>query len=120
MKISLYLPAALLFFTFACANNKMPEPKPFTADCTPGSVTFSGQVSAIIQQDCALSGCHGSGSPYGDFNKYADLKAKVDNGSFRNSVLEQHTPVMPPPGSTELTEAERQTLECWVNDGAPQ
>ena len=67
-------------------------------DCTTKTISFSSDISPIINTKCATTGCHvqgGSGS--GIFENYNQIKAKVDNGSFRNRVIIQKD--MPPSSS---------------------
>lgn len=116
MKTPLILSAALLFSLAACVNHEREEPKPLS-ECDPSLSTFSGHVNPIIQTNCVLSGCHEAGSVNGDYTSYAGLKEKVDNGTFKNSVIDGNTPVMPQTG--QLPDAELRVLECWLNNGAP-
>jgi hypothetical protein len=107
----------LYFSVTSCTNNKLPEPAIPTA-CDSLQVTFSGHVNPIIQQNCAISGCHvAGGDGNGVFTTYAPIKAHVDAGRFRHSVLEGNSPVMPPTG--QLPAEQLRILECWVNNGAP-
>lgn len=109
-----------LYLSFsACTNNKLPEPivTPVTF-CDSLQVTFSGHVNPIIQQNCAISGCHvQGGTGNGDFTTYAGLKPHIDAGRFRHSVIEGNTPVMPPTG--QLPVEQLRVLDCWLNNGAP-
>ena len=83
--------------------------------CDTSEVTFSADVNPIINSSCATTNCHASGgSGPGDFTQFDELKAKVDDGSFVNRVIEQQT--MPP--GTPLTDCELQTLQAWLDAGA--
>ena len=90
-----------------------PQETPVPA-CNP--VSFTGQIQPIIQVNCAITNCHVAGSPDGDFNNFADLKEKIDNGSFKNSVIDWNAPRMPE--AYKLPEAELRMLQCWLNQGA--
>lgn len=85
--------------------------------CDVSNVTYSNDVSAIINNSCATTGCHVSGGTGpGNFTEYNQLKITVDNGTFENRVLIQKT--MPP--STPLSDCELQLLQAWLDDGALQ
>ena len=84
--------------------------------CQP--VSYARDVKPIIQQNCATSGCHVAGFPDGDFTQYAPLKAKVDNGSFKNSVIDWNAPKMPE--TQKLPENQLRILQCWLNANAPE
>ncbi len=103
----------IILFLAGCKHT--PEPKPQNTTCTP--VSFSRDINPIIQQNCAISGCHNNGFANGDFTLYSDLKVKVDNGSFHNSVIDFNAPKMPPAG--KLPDAQLNLLQCWLNQGAP-
>jgi len=94
-------------------------------------VTYDAQVKNIMTNTCAYAGCHSgsTASPYvpasvKDFTNYEGLMACIENGSFRVRVLESLT--MPPstfiPAGkpTSLTEAEIETLSCWLESGHPE
>jgi uncharacterized membrane protein len=116
--ISLLLAGGLFIMT-SCAYNKTPEPIPVTPDeCA--QITFSKNIKPIIEQNCAVSGCHatnGIGNDYGNFETYEGLKIKVDQGQVRNRVFVVKD--MPPAPYGPLTTEESRALECWLNNGAP-
>lgn len=76
-------------------------------------VTF-GEVSAIIQTNCAVSGCHnGTQSP--DFRVTANIQSNAQRIMIRTGAR-----TMPPSSSgRSLTAAEIDAIACWVTDGAP-
>ena len=78
-----------------------------------GTKSFASDVSPIIQSSCAISGCHAAGSVNGPgaltsytqiFNARAAIRVAIANGS------------MPKTGS--LTTEQRNTILCWIDDGA--
>lgn len=85
--------------------------------CDTLTVTYSHTITAIITARCATSGCHtAGGSANGNFDTYAGLKVKVDNGSLirRTTVLMN----MPSTGGA-LTSCQIAQLKKWVQLGAP-
>ena len=85
------------------------------------AVTYTNFVANVLNTNCTLSGCHNSGSSYGDFTSYANIKLKVDDGTFYDRVLVQKD--MPPTYSTgpvSLDDCTLGKLKKWVNNGAPQ
>ena len=83
--------------------------------CDTTAVSFSNDIMPMIQGNC-ITGCHvAGGSGSGIFENYAEIKAKVDNGSMNNRVVVQRT--MPPGGS--LTECQILQLQAWILKGAP-
>lgn len=74
-------------------------------------VSFSGSVSEIMENNCILSDCH-SGSQFPDFRVFKNIH---DNASQIKILTGNRT--MPLTGS--LTQAQINTIACWVDDGAP-
>lgn len=108
----------LVIFSFLCVHLACSKPggtvNPAVPDCTTVSKTFSTDVSPIIQQKCALSGCHGPGSfnGPGSLTNYAeifDARARI-----RPAVANR---IMPKDGS--LNNSQRNTILCWIDAGAP-
>lgn len=93
------------------------EPIPELTLCDTISPTYVTDIEPIINQSCAIAGCHtatnGNGIPY---TNYEQVKEKVDSGKFRKKVIEDKT--MPKIGS--LTEDQLQLIECWLDAGAPK
>lgn len=76
------------------------------------NISFSNNVKPIIANNCAVSGCHnGSQSPNLSMDENiiqnaSRIKSRTGNGT------------MPPAGRPDLTDAQIQTIACWVDDGA--
>jgi len=114
---------------FSCTADKLElEPSPIviidtvgvndtTTTDTLGADTckFSTHIQPIINQNCALAGCHSTGFGSGDFSSYSGLFAKIDNnGPFESRVLIVQD--MPPGGS--LSVSDRDLIQCWLDNGA--
>src|SRR5678815_5314840 len=84
-------------------------------DCSNVPKSFSVDVNPIIQSTCATgSSCHGAGSNNGPgalLSYSAIANAHVD---IRSAIL---SGLMPKTGS--LTSAQRNTIICWIDNGAP-
>ncbi len=82
----------------------------------PTQVSYSADISPIIQMSCSTIGCHTQGGfGNGIFEDYAGVNAKVNNGSLRQRVLIDRD--MPPGGS--LSDKELAILKAWIDNGAP-
>lgn len=83
--------------------------------CDTSTVSFTNDIMPMIQGNC-ITGCHvAGGTGSGIFENYAEVKAKVDNGSMNNRVVV--TQDMPP--SSALTPCQIQQMEAWILNGAP-
>ena len=106
-----------MLFIVSCTYDKakLPPPPPIINLCDTLNVTYSGAIASIMNAHCNTSGCHASGSPYGDLTNYVGVKAKVDNTTFRKRVIIQKN--MPP--SYLLPQGDLDKLNCWLKAGAP-
>jgi hypothetical protein len=109
-----------LGFIGSCSKDK--EEDPVTDPCAydASQLKYTGFIKEIIDRNCASDGaCHGTpqqpnaGGPY---SNYAEVKAKVDAGTFTQQVFV--TKDMPQGGS--LSTCDYKKLEDWVHAGAPE
>lgn len=104
----------LLIVLPACKKEQATPVSTGTQKCA----TYTGDIASIIENKCAISGCHNAGSHLGDFTTYGEVKERADNGRIRQNVFELK--IMPPASAEKLTDAEKEKLQCWLDDGAPQ
>ena len=101
-----------------------PESKvntPTANTCDSSAITYTNFVAGVMSSNCTFSGCHASGSSYGDLTSYASLKLKVDDNTFYDRVIIQKD--MPPsnsPGPISLDDCTMGKLKKWINNGAPE
>ncbi len=84
-----------------------------TLNCAAVPKTFATDVKAIIANNCTAASCHnsGSGNGPGALVTYAQIAAAKVN--VRSAVASGS---MPKGGS--LTAAQKNTILCWIDDGA--
>lgn len=92
-----------------------PPPPPPPLDCnTVTNKAFAANVNPIIQSFCNAAGCHASGSFNGPgaitnynevFNNRVAIRAAIASGR------------MPQTGT--LTTAQKNSILCWIDSGAP-
>lgn len=75
--------------------------------------TYSGKISSIISSNCAVSGCHVSGQSIPDFSDSENVRQRA---STINSRVQSGS--MPPSTRPDLTEEQKQLINCWVTEGA--
>ena len=75
-------------------------------------VSFTATISPIIQNNCAINGCH-NGSQFPDFRVFTNIQNNAGNIKTRTSNGSM------PLGRT-LTQAQIDVIACWVDDGAIQ
>ena len=82
----------------------------------PAVVTFADDVNPIIQQSCAIVGCHISSNPDRvSLETYDNIKATIDNNGFQTRTFDNLS--MPPAGP--LSACHIDILKKWIEDGAP-
>lgn len=111
-----FLLAACLVVITSCGKNKPePAPQPQPAGCKP---TYTTDIKAIVDAKCAVSGCHDGSANIVNLSSYTPLKERADNGRIRSYIFELK--IMPPASATQLTDAEKDIIKCWLDNGAPE
>jgi hypothetical protein len=113
----------IIALLFAACKNDAPEVEKAEPSCVPTSISYQRDIKPIIRTNCTInSGCHGSGSPYGNFYNYDQLNATCMDGSFYKEVIIKKT--MPPVGldslgvdTLKLDSCDYLTLRRWYNNG---
>lgn len=75
-------------------------------------VSLSADIQPIIQNNCAVTGCHSGSQP----PNFTDKQNILNNASRIKSRTSAGS--MPPSGREDLTEQEIALIACWVDDGA--
>lgn len=77
-------------------------------------ISFANEVKAIIDTNCAVSGCHnGANGESRNYSVFQTLKNSASSVKERTANKS-----MPPAGKTALTANEIAKIACWVEDGA--
>ncbi len=104
----------LSFSILVIACNKSDDPEPEMDPCeNMTSDTYTNAIKAIIDNSCAISGCHDGSQAIPDFRTYSEVKARSAN--IRSRVVGK---TMPPSGALSSTVI--QQIDCWVKNGAPE
>jgi uncharacterized membrane protein len=101
------------------------NPPPATAGCSPDSVYFFNEIQPIISSNCTMSGCHDNITHADGVNltTYANILRYVKPGNAADSKLvnvinRTDEERMPPPPRTALTQAQKDKIYRWINQGA--
>ena len=120
-----YLLLLSFFISFSCTTDQLPEPEP--GDCDNVTATYTDDIQAIIEETCAYSSCHLGAAP-GVYNSYAGILPVLQSGEFRNRVIDMRsdpTVGMPPDDvpngrRSDLSQAEIDLINCWLEAGFPE
>lgn len=85
--------------------------------CDGTNPKYNSDIKTIIDKNCTNSGCHNSGSGYGDFTSYSGLKSFLISGKFKSSVLDNQTM---PKGVAKLSKEELNKIKCWQENNYPE
>ena len=113
----------LVVIITSCTYNKgeLPEPKSSSNTGNSSSITYNNHTKRLFDTYCIS--CHAPGATQANFPLTTFNEVSVYSGSsglIQIRALDQGN--MPPSGSAsgQLTSAEKDTLQMWLNQGAPQ
>ena len=86
------------------------------ANCSAVNVSFTGDISGIINTYC--KGCHSGNTLSGgvDLSAYAGVKAIAESGKLYNSVA-QNGMAAPMPPSQKLPACDVKKIKAWIDEG---
>lgn len=98
----------------ACNYDKEALLYPDTDNCNTTPAGFAAQVQPLVQNRCALSGCHDAASVNsgGPLTSLMEIKAKA-------AIIRVQVSNRSMPQGTALSAAEIQRIVCWIDAGAP-
>jgi mono/diheme cytochrome c family protein len=111
---SVFLLAFGLVLLNACKDE---EPVPENEDPIVVDATYTDDAAAILNSNCAFSGCHNSGASIGSLEGYTDAKAFAGFGKMIPAVKHESGVSPMPKNGTKLSDDDIATLEKWVADG---
>jgi len=98
----------------ACNSENEEDLTPDDDICIENTATLSGAISTIINTNCAVPGCHVSGTGRANFT----VKENIIQNASQIRTFTQNG-IMPPPSSgRSLTAQQKQDIFCWVENGA--
>lgn len=104
--------SVLLFILDACVSHDFPE---YT--CT-DSYSFSEDIRPIIENKCAISGCH-NGDLGQEFNwtNFQNFQPRAEGGLVKFRVTHRIMPPDDSPGGP-LSQEQINAIACWTDEGA--
>ncbi len=104
----------------ACGGGDDPTP----IDCTGSTPTYTANVKAIFDTNCAFGGCHDSVTKEQGYDYSTYLAAKSVATSKKSeligSINHSSGSEKMPKGAAKLSAADIKTISCWVENGTPQ
>jgi len=114
--------AAILILT-SCAYNKDEAPAPSTPVVTGPKITYTDHTKKLFDTYCIT--CHAPLLTQANFPLTSYSEVTFGNYASIGGIIEKRVLIqqnMPPSGSQagQLTPAEMDTLQMWIDQGAPQ
>jgi hypothetical protein len=117
MKKLLGISLVILSATLGACTSKTTE-----FDCTGSTPTYTNNVKAILNTNCATSGCHNSTSKAKgiDLSTYATAKSESNNSRFLGSIQHSSGYDAMPQGGSKLNDSLIKVIYCWTQNGSPE
>lgn len=106
---------SVLMISISCSSDSEDQlPAPTTNDCEGSTASLANDIIPIIQQNCAVAGCHVTGTGRSNFT---DKETIIQFASQIRTNTQAGS--MPPSSSGKsLTASEKKLISCWVANGA--
>lgn len=91
-------------------------------DCTGTTPTYTANIKAIMDKDCATSGCHSSSAKRSgyDLSSYVGVSAAGKSQAFLGAIQHKSGYSKMPKGESKLSDADVKTITCWVQNNMPE
>ena len=99
----------------SCSKDDDGPDDPNTEDCSTVNITYDSGIKAIIDNNCAISTCHGGDPTIPNFTTYDNIFA--NRSAIQSRVVAK---IMPPAGRPALSQDNINKISCWVQNGAPK
>lgn len=94
--------------------------------CDTNNITYTNSIGAIINSNCALSGCHSAADVYiGPMSNYTETVgfASSNNGATIIGAINHAAgfePMPYPSGTAKLSDCNIAKIEAWIAAGTPE
>lgn len=120
MKLRTYQIIAAIVFGLSVITFSSCRKEPVLAPGT-AEVCFDRQILPVIQNNCAMSGCHVAGGESPDLSSYEGIKSIVKTGAPNKSKLYNVITakglvltIMPPKPRTQLSVKDINNITVWI------
>jgi hypothetical protein len=88
--------------------------------CDTVNISYDRTVKYIFQRNCAIPGCHASGSATGGYtlDNYAGVRSVVLSGRIIGAITHAPGYVHMPKNGTKLDDCQLGQIISWINQGA--
>lgn len=112
-----------LVLQFSCSDEPA-TPGGSTIDqsiCDSLNPTYNRMIAALINGNCALSGCHDvTGAAGYKLTNYEEVKAAVQRDQFMKAIKHEAGASPMPKNGVKFSDNNIQLFECWIQNGFPE
>jgi len=126
MKLSTISITFLLFILMltSCSSDET-EPliqPPATSDCDGLTSTYTSDIKAIMDTNCATPACHSASNQANgmDLSNYTSVRNESIRGRFLGSIKHDEGFSRMPQGGSKLSDATINIIACWIDSGSPE
>jgi hypothetical protein len=121
MTVKILKTASVLMIVLATISSCKKE-TPTTYDCSGVMPTYTVDIKPIMDNNCALSGCHNASSKADgkDYSTYEAVRSGSSSDSFMGSMQHLNGYDAMPRGRSQLSDSQLKTISCWIQNGKPQ
>jgi len=90
-----------------------------TFECAGPTPTYTADIKAIVDANCAVSGCHNSTTKANgiDLSTYEKVKSESSKARFLGAIQRLPGYKQMPKDKAKLADANIQKISCWVQNG---
>jgi len=115
--------AVIAAFIYSCTSKKGDTPGPTnpSGTCDTANMSYANNINPIIQQNCAVSGCHNNATQAGGYSyeTYNGLKQAINNGRLLGAINHNNGFVAMPQNAAKLSDCNIAKITQWVANGSP-
>jgi hypothetical protein len=110
------------FVVLSIVSCKKESTTPTTYDCSGVVPTYTTDIKMIMDNNCAISGCHNASSRADgrDYSNYSSVKSGSSSNAFLGSMQHLSAYKAMPQGRSKLSDAQLKTISCWIQNGTPE
>ena len=122
-KKTLVITAVIAAFIYSCTSKKGDTPNPANpgVTCDTANMSYTNNINPIIQQNCAIGGCHDNATQAGGYSytTYAGLKQAITNGRLLGAINHSNGFVAMPQNAAKLSDCNIAKITQWIAIGSP-
>lgn len=101
----------------SCDKDQTEPPVPVLPEQCPDTISFSGFVEPMIQQNCSTSGCHDAGTASASYNLEGHANISLHANDILNAINHTAPAVAMPYFQPKLNDSIIEKFECWNIQG---